>query len=135
MDDTPQYIYEGRIRDRVRAEGRLRFRDVFAPPYFKARLIGIFLAVLELVRNHGIGLEQGETADDLWLMEVVLPEEEKPQINAGRRSRQKRLNSVLICVLALYLRLLLLHTNSPIASPYGSMGMGRPLPSRNDVPL
>ena len=69
VDDTPQYVYEGQIKDRVRSEGRVRFRDVFTPPYFKARLIGIFLAVLELVRNRGIGLEQGETEDDIWLLE------------------------------------------------------------------
>jgi segregation and condensation protein A len=72
VDDTPQYVYEGRIKDRVRAEGRVRFRDVFAPPFFKARLIGIFLAVLELVRNHGLGLELGDEEGDIWL--VLLPE-------------------------------------------------------------
>jgi segregation and condensation protein A len=73
VDDTPQYVYEGQIKDRVRTEGRVRFRDVFAPPYFKARLIGIFLAVLELVRNHGIGLESGEaeTEGEIWLVESV----------------------------------------------------------------
>jgi segregation and condensation protein A len=76
VDDTPQYVYEGQIKDRVRAEGRVRFRDVFAPPYFKARLIGIFLAVLELVRNHGIGLESDEAEGDIWLVEAAeLPEE------------------------------------------------------------
>ena len=69
-DDTPQYVYEGQIKDRVRAEGRVRFRDVFAPPFVKVRLIGIFLAVLELVRNHGLGLEGGDTADDIWLVEL-----------------------------------------------------------------
>ena len=78
VDDTPQYVYEARIKDRVRAEGRVRFRDVFAPPYFKARLIGIFLAVLELVRNHGLGLECGEGEGEIWLVELpeALPEGE-----------------------------------------------------------
>jgi segregation and condensation protein A len=70
VDDTPQYVYEGQIKDRVRSEGRVRFRDAFTPPYFKARLIGIFLAVLELVRHRGIGLEQGEAEDDIWLLEL-----------------------------------------------------------------
>ena len=57
VDDTPQYVHEARITARVRAEGRVRFRDIFTPPYFQARLIGIFLAVLEVVRNHGVGLD------------------------------------------------------------------------------
>jgi segregation and condensation protein A len=73
IDDTPQYVYEGQIKDRVREAGRVRFRDVFAPPFFKARLIGIFLAILELVRHRGIGLECGESEGDIWL--VAMQEE------------------------------------------------------------
>ncbi len=76
VDDTPQYIYEGQIKDRVRAEGRVRFRDVFAPPFFKARLIGIFLAVLELVRHRGIGLESGDAEGDIWLVQLAEAAEE-----------------------------------------------------------
>lgn len=71
VDDTPQHVYEAQIRDRVLAEGRVRFRDVFTPPYHKVRLIGIFLAILELIRNHGLGLEQGDTQDDIWLVASV----------------------------------------------------------------
>ena len=69
VDDTPQYVYEGQVRDRVRAEGRVPFHAVFTPPYTKPRLIGIFLAVLELVRRHGIGLEQDASDDTNWLVE------------------------------------------------------------------
>jgi segregation and condensation protein A len=68
VDDTPQHVYEGQVRDRVLAEGRVRFREVFTPPYHKTRLIGIFLAILELIRNHGLGVEAGETDEDLWLV-------------------------------------------------------------------
>jgi segregation and condensation protein A len=71
VDDTPQHVYEGRIKDRVRAEGRVAFRSVFDPPYHKARLIGIFLAILELVRHHGLGLEQPESDGDIWLVAVA----------------------------------------------------------------
>jgi segregation and condensation protein A len=78
VDDTPQYVHEARIKDRVRAEGRVRFRDVFTPPYYKARLIGIFLAILELIRNHGIGLEQPDgEGGDIWLVAV----QEEPAVN------------------------------------------------------
>jgi segregation and condensation protein A len=71
VDDTPQHVYEGQIRDRVRAEGRVAFRAVFAPPYHKARLIGIFLAILELVRHRGVGLEQPEPGGEIWLVAVA----------------------------------------------------------------
>ena len=70
-DDTPQHVYEGEVRDRVRAAGRVAFRAVFGPPYNKPRLIGLFLAILELVRNHGLGLEQPDPAGDIWLVAVA----------------------------------------------------------------
>lgn len=70
VDDTPQHVYEGWIRERVTAERRVPFRAVFTPPFTKVRLIGIFLAVLELVRHHGVGLEQPEPDGDIWLVAV-----------------------------------------------------------------
>jgi segregation and condensation protein A len=70
VDDTPQHVYEARLRERVSAAGgRLAFRDAFDPPYFKARLIGIFLAILELIRNRGLGLEQPEPDGEIYLVD------------------------------------------------------------------
>ena len=69
VDDTPQHVYEGQIKDRVAAEKRVTFRSVFAPPFSKPRLIGVFLAVLELIRHRGIGLEM--EADEIWLVEFI----------------------------------------------------------------
>jgi segregation and condensation protein A len=68
VDDTPQHVYEAQIAERVRKEGRVKFRAIFTPPYNKARLIGIFLAILELIRNHGLGLEQPENEEEIWLV-------------------------------------------------------------------
>lgn len=73
VDDTPQHVYEGQIKDRVRADGRVPFREVFTPPYHKARLIGLFLAILELVRHHGVALEQPDPAGDIWLVVAAEP--------------------------------------------------------------
>jgi len=70
VDDTPQHVYEEQIQELVRIHGRVRFIDIFKPPYFKAKLIGIFLAVLELVRHHGLGLELGEADTDIWLVRL-----------------------------------------------------------------
>lgn len=71
VDDTPQHVYEAQLLERVAVAGRLSFRDAFPPPYFKARLIGIFLAILELIRHRGLGLEQPEPEGDIFL--VVAP--------------------------------------------------------------
>lgn len=70
VDDTPQHVYESQIRERVAGEGRVAFLDLFVPPYLKARLIGIFLAILEVIRHHGIGLEQVEEGGAIWLVAV-----------------------------------------------------------------
>ena len=76
VDDTPQHVYEAQLRERVAAAGgRLPFLSAFLPPYFKARLIGMFLAVLELIRHRGLGLEQLEAGDEIYL---VAPTEEPP---------------------------------------------------------
>lgn len=72
VDDTPQYVYESQIKERVLREGPIPFLSAFAPPYWKARLIGIFLAILELIRNHGVGLEQAE-GGDIWLVALLEP--------------------------------------------------------------
>ncbi len=76
VDDTPQHVYEAQIRVRVATEGRVAFLALFAPPFSKARLIGIFLAILEVIRHHGIGLEQLEVGGTIWLVAVPRPAEE-----------------------------------------------------------
>lgn len=67
LDDTPQEVYERRVAEAVRAAGRLAFRDLFTPPYHKAKLLGLFLAVLELIKRRQIGLEQPEPFGEIWL--------------------------------------------------------------------
>jgi len=68
VDDTPQHVYEDQIRARVAAGRRVPFRDVFDPPYTKARLIGLFLAVLELVKRAEVWLDQPVPFGDIWLL-------------------------------------------------------------------
>lgn len=71
VDDTPQHVYEASILERVRAERRVAFRALFTPPYYKARLIGLFLAVLELIKLRQVWLEQPEPFGEIW---VLLPQ-------------------------------------------------------------
>ncbi len=73
VDDTPQHVYEQQVRDRVKTGGRVAFRDLFAPPHHKARLIGLFLAVLELIKGREIVLEQPEPFGEIWLAAPVGP--------------------------------------------------------------
>jgi segregation and condensation protein A len=68
VDDTPQHVYEERILDRLERQGRTAFRDLFEPPLTKVRLIGYFLAILELIKGRKIDLDQPEAFGEIWLM-------------------------------------------------------------------
>ena len=53
-DDTPIHVYMERIHGRLVERGHLAFSDLFDAGMHKSALIGIFLAVLELVRHHRV---------------------------------------------------------------------------------
>lgn len=75
VDETPQHVYESRILELVRSQGRVFFRDLFTPPYTRSRLISLFLAVLELIKGRAIGLEQEESFGEIWLTPAASPAE------------------------------------------------------------
>ncbi len=66
-DDTPIHVYMARIRERLLERGRLIFRDLFQPGMHKSQLVGIFLAVLELVRHHHVRVDQNELFGEVWI--------------------------------------------------------------------
>ena len=66
-DDTPIHVYMERIHARLMREGRLLFSDLFEPGMHKSSLVGIFLAVLELVRHHDVRAEQDELFGEIVL--------------------------------------------------------------------
>src|SRR6185295_2170378 len=49
-DDTPIHVYMTQIHDRLRERGPLASSELFRPGMHKSALVGIFLAILELVR-------------------------------------------------------------------------------------
>ncbi|HJZ91641.1 MAG TPA: segregation/condensation protein A [Gemmataceae bacterium] len=66
-DETPQSAYLDLVRDKVHGGHRVPFRALFDPPYTRPRLIGVFLAVLELIKLAEIILEQWEPFGDIWV--------------------------------------------------------------------
>lgn len=58
VDDTPQHIYEAGILGHLARIGELEFADLFETPFRKLRLIGIFLALLELIKAGRVTLTQ-----------------------------------------------------------------------------
>lgn len=57
-DDTPISVYMQRIHETLISDGIVHFTSMFEPGMHKARMIGIFLAILELTRNYGVVVEQ-----------------------------------------------------------------------------
>jgi segregation and condensation protein A len=67
-DDTPIHVYMQQLNTRLHEEGHLAFSDMFEPDMHKSTLVGIFLAILELVRHHGVRVEQNDLFGEIWLM-------------------------------------------------------------------
>jgi segregation and condensation protein A len=67
-DDTPIHVYMSRIHDRLRERGPLAFSELFRPGMHKSALVGIFLAILELVRHYQVRAEQNELFGELWIL-------------------------------------------------------------------
>lgn len=57
-DDTPQQVHMQRLHDWLIRDGSVSFSSLFEPGMHKSKVIGIFLAVLELARNYGVIVEQ-----------------------------------------------------------------------------
>jgi segregation and condensation protein A len=67
-DDTPIHVYMARIHARLLEEGQLALSELFEPTMHKSVLVGMFLAILELVRHHQIRVEQNELFGEAWLL-------------------------------------------------------------------
>jgi segregation and condensation protein A len=70
-DDTPIHVHMERIHAQLIERGQLAFSGLFTHEMHRSKLIGIFLAVLELVRHHRARLEQNELFGEIWLLPDV----------------------------------------------------------------
>ncbi len=66
-DETPIHIHMQDIHDRLTEEGRVAFSDLFTAGMHKSALIGIFLAILELIRHHNMQAEQDPAHGEIWI--------------------------------------------------------------------
>jgi len=86
VDETPLSVHVDSIRARLASESRVRFRDLFTPPFYRTRLVGLFLAVLELIKLREVILEQPEMFGDIWLS--AAPSEDGGQKSEVGENRQ-----------------------------------------------
>jgi segregation and condensation protein A len=71
-------------RLRQQRDNRLPLSALFTPPHSRARLVGLFLAILELTKGKTVLPEQAEAFSDIWLSllpeaPVVAPAEHRPE--------------------------------------------------------
>lgn len=67
-DETPQAVYLERIATRVREAGRVAFSAFFEGTNQRGRIIGIFLALLELLRHQGFRAEQPVAYGEIYVL-------------------------------------------------------------------
>ena len=65
MDDTPIQVHMDRIVERLGQEPSVAFSALFTPPHSRGRLLGLFLAILELIRRGQILVDQADIFGDL----------------------------------------------------------------------
>jgi segregation and condensation protein A len=60
MDDTPIQVHMERILEQLQSRDRIPFGELFIAPHNRGRLLGLFLAILELIKSGRIQAEQSE---------------------------------------------------------------------------
>ncbi|MEX0679405.1 MAG: segregation/condensation protein A [Pirellulales bacterium] len=72
-DETPIHVYMAQINKQLAARGRLTLRELFRPDMHKSAVIGMFLAILELVRHQQVRAEQNQLFGEIWVLPGPAP--------------------------------------------------------------
>jgi segregation and condensation protein A len=67
VDQTPIHVYMESIMARLSQEGQLSLSSIFTLPHSRARLVGLFLALLELIKDCRVVAAQPEPFGEIWL--------------------------------------------------------------------
>jgi segregation and condensation protein A len=74
-DDTPIDLHAADIEDRLSREGRLTLRQLIIGRTSRSEMIGVFLALLELIREKKILVQQEQVLDEMEI--ISAPEEHR----------------------------------------------------------
>ena len=72
-DDTPIHVYVDRIQQRIAGQQRMAFATLFEDAVHKSALVGMFLALLELIGHGHLLVEQDAAFGDIWLVPGTAP--------------------------------------------------------------
>ena len=68
MDETPMAVHQDRIRQRLRNSERVEFSSLFEGEKIQSRIVGIFQAILELIRHEQYRALQENEGGEIWIM-------------------------------------------------------------------
>ena len=71
-DDTPIDLHAADIEDRLKRDGSLTLRQLIIGRKGRSEMIGVFLALLELIREKKILVQQEQVEDDLQIVPAPL---------------------------------------------------------------
>lgn len=74
-DETPISVYVDQIGERVRSEREVKFTSLFDHETARSKIIGMFLAVLELLRHHGYRARQDADFGEITILPPLEPTE------------------------------------------------------------
>jgi segregation and condensation protein A len=67
VDHTPLHVHMDYVVERLGRSFRLPFRSLFVPPHTRSRLVGLFLAILELTKIRRIVPEQDAAFGEIYV--------------------------------------------------------------------
>jgi segregation and condensation protein A len=67
IDETPIQVHMDRIVDLLKKMERVTLSELFTPPHTRGRLLGLFLATLELIKGRIVWAEQPDAFGEMWL--------------------------------------------------------------------
>lgn len=71
IDETPIHVHMETIVARLADAPHLSFRELFTPPFTRGRLLGLFLATLELIKARQVVAEQPEPFGEIVLKKAL----------------------------------------------------------------
>jgi segregation and condensation protein A len=74
MDETPIHVHMERILQRLAERAPVTLGELFTPPHTRGRLLGLFLATLELIKGKKVVVEQPEAFGEIWVHPAPPPE-------------------------------------------------------------
>jgi segregation and condensation protein A len=75
VDDTPVHVCMAELLERLQSQPRARFQELFTEPRTRGRLVGLFLALLELIKARRIHVEQESPFETIWIA-LIAPQGE-----------------------------------------------------------